>query len=594
MKALMHDSVSSVSETVQAVRDSVTESSLAIRAAVRESTDIMRTQVGDTISAISNSRIVGMTWFRASVSFVSVLMFFVVPVSFFIMSVCNLDELSFGLDLWKNYRGAVYLWGLGLWAFGEALFAFFMYFVVAPKLHELRPLPTENFEPIQLMEKVLHAVDILDSYSIENMLRGYFLDASISQIRIGNLASFVAWAIFQSTDSNLSEEDRGKLEEMVTMLVEYCQKQGLEFEAGYNPTLRHVSMTIEPVNFIHRPLLLYAIRSIVYNVLEFWAVSVLGFVCHSHAGLRYWHRPRKGCDENDTNAGESPTRSKKKKAKKEDEEPHRIPGSQTPLVFFHGICSGWLSYCAVIRALLANGEREMILVELDAIRINTLCFDMPSVREFSDAVKAILGRHSIKQVSLVGHSFGSITAAWFVKSYPACVQHLTLLDPVSILLSLPDVAYNFLYRAPSTLSEKIIYYMASREVTVAHMLHRHFWWHQNILWLEDLPARIGVVVGLAEKDEVTNPMAQLEYVAKMRETRERMQQQQSLKEDISANSLNCTGEVDPADHIGSIEAVFFPGFAHGSALRNDAMLSKLLAAIRRSEGLLGAGGNIVT
>lgn len=57
----------------------------------------------------------------------------------------------------------------------------------------------------------------------------------------------------------------------------------------------------------------------------------------------------------------------------------------------------------------------------------------------------------------MGHSFGSITAGWFVKANPERVSHMTLVDPVSLLLCLPDVGYTFLYRQPSTVMQWIIF-----------------------------------------------------------------------------------------------------------------------------------------
>merc|ERR1712146_327900 len=100
--------------------------------------------------------------------------------------------------------------------------------------------------------------------------------------------------------------------------------------------------------------------------------------------------------------------------------------------------------------------------------VNSLVFNMPSREEYSNVVKAVLDKHNISHVSVVGHSFGSITAAWFIKCYPDRVSHLTLLDPVSLLLSLPDVAYNFLYRKPKTMVEWYIYLGASQEITVSY------------------------------------------------------------------------------------------------------------------------------
>jgi hypothetical protein len=54
------------------------------------------------------------------------------------------------------------------------------------------------------------------------------------------------------------------------------------------------------------------------------------------------------------------------------------------------------------------------------------------------------------------------------------VAQLILLDPVCVLLALPDVAYNFLYRRPRTLMETILYYGGSTEITIHHTLRCAF------------------------------------------------------------------------------------------------------------------------
>eukprot|EP01037_Dinobryon_pediforme_P046687 gene46687-60143_t len=136
---------------------------------------------------------------------------------------------------------------------------------------------------------------------------------------------------------------------------------------------------------------------------------------------------------------------------------------------------------------------------------------MPTPNSFCADVMEILSRHGFETVSVVGHSFGSITSGWFVTRYPQAVSHLTLVDPVSLLLALPDVAHKFLYRSPKTFMEWIIYLLASQEITVSHALRRHFWWYNNVLWLEDLPANIGVVVGVSGKDDINNAAAIFEY-----------------------------------------------------------------------------------
>lgn len=157
-------------------------------------------------------------------------------------------------------------------------------------------------------------------------------------------------------------------------------------------------------------------------------------------------------------------------------------------------------------------NREIFLFDLEAIKIHSLHFKMPSPERYCDSVMAVLMLHRAGRVNVIGHSFGTITAGWFVRAYPEVVSHITLIDPVSLLLSHPEVAYNFLYRKPSTIVQWGMYIFASREITIANALRRNFWWYRNELWLEDIHPSIGVHVSLAGGDEVCNSDTVSEYV----------------------------------------------------------------------------------
>lgn len=61
---------------------------------------------------------------------------------------------------------------------------------------------------------------------------------------------------------------------------------------------------------------------------------------------------------------------------------------------------------------------------------------------------------------------------------PQLVSQIGLMDPVSLLLFLPNVAKAFLH--PETMDDSIVkraLLIISREKGISYTLHRHFWWY---------------------------------------------------------------------------------------------------------------------
>ena len=91
------------------------------------------------------------------------------------------------------------------------------------------------------------------------------------------------------------------------------------------------------------------------------------------------------------------------------------------------------------------------------------------------------------------------------------ISKMLLIDPISFLLSSPDVAYNFTRRKPHSANEWQLYYFASTDPGVAYTLGRRFFWAECVLWREDLQGR-DVTVLLSGKDLITDAKAVAEYL----------------------------------------------------------------------------------
>lgn len=348
------------------------------------------------------------------------------------------------------------------------------------------------------------------------------------------MQSFLAWAMYSDSLDNLGAADKVSIGSMVQRISTVT---GMSFGPGHNPAVEHIQMTLNSISYIHRPLVLY-MGSAVKNAAGDMLMYLCGFRSGALGGVTYWVKAA------------------------------ATPSEQAPMLFFHGISTGWIFYFPLIMNLA--GSRPVLLVDLDTIKINSLVFDMPEEADFCNAVRDICALHfgADTAVSVVGHSFGTILAAWFLRQQPRLISHLTLLDPVSLLLGLPDVAYNFLHKDPDRFTARVIRLMASREITVSHMLHRHFWWYNNVLWLEDLPPSLSLVIGLSGQDEITNPKLIMEYVKVFQESR------WDSKQELTSLTQARTGE---------ITTLYWPNKTHAAVLFDMDAQTGILKAITASE-----------
>ena len=451
------------------------------------------------------------------------------------------------------------------WLILEIGFFFVVFFHLLPGLQKLTKPQAFNTDTVAFMERILDSVHEIKCYSFEKYISGFFQGAKFEDIYQGNVLSFLAWAMVGKKLEDLTEKDT----ELILRVSEYTAKKHpivAKLKPGFNPNVKHCAMTLEPIPIIHRPLLTYVLVNLMEALCNIVFLKACGFQSLEIDGMTYWYK----------NQGSSCNAASRASAG------NNSSTGQEPMVFLHGISTGWMLYLQIAKALSHN--RTLILVDLDAIKIKSMTFNMPTPHQFVEKFQRLLDRHHIGRVSVVGHSFGSITAGWLATHCPQRVSHLTLLDPVSMLLAFPEVSYSFLYRPPVKLTEWIIYLMASRELTISHTLHRHFWWYNNNLWLEDVPAHIGVVIGLASGDEITNPVALQEYAANCAAKRQAKWQMHMQKQADGAEV-----EVVEVVEVAPIECLLWEGYSHGQILVPSANQAHLVATVKGNE-MAGTGG----
>ena len=203
---------------------------------------------------------------------------------------------------------------------------------------------------------------------------------------------------------------------------------------------------------------------------------------------------------------------------------HRPHTSRTklPIVFIHGIGIGLYPYVDFLRDLnsasgVENGGVDD-QVGIIAIEIMPVSFRIThqalGKEEVCDEIQAITKHHGFEKYVLVAHSYGTAVATYMIKSPKLAneIGPVVLIDPITILLHLPDVAYNFTRRQPTKANEHQLCYFASMDLGVSHTLARSFFWSDIILWKEDLGDR-RVTFSLAQRDLIVNTEAVARYLA---------------------------------------------------------------------------------
>lgn len=202
--------------------------------------------------------------------------------------------------------------------------------------------------------------------------------------------------------------------------------------------------------------------------------------------------------------------------------------TDSPVVFIHGIGIGLYPYTNFLDEINSgtgslestdpNGQIGILALEIMPVSFR-ITHSAVAREEMCEEISQILNEHFGKdqKVVLVSHSYGTVISTHLLKtpSIAARIGPVVLIDPVSILLHLPDVAYNFTRRKPKEANEHQLYYFASMDMGVSHTLSRHFFWNENVLWKKDLAGR-KVMVSLGGRDLIVNTRAVGRYLMDVR------------------------------------------------------------------------------
>lgn len=307
-----------------------------------------------------------------------------------------------------------------------------------------------------------HMLEGAEEYGMWRQIEGWFLatgNTSTNPHAVGHedIDDLLAWAFFYKRFEDLDAEE-----------VAWTQGIKPHIEASLGERLvpgranvKIVRHTMDEVQAIPRPLIFY-IGVQLMNWSTGLILRVRGFHHYRVGHARYWCRLPV-----DVNTDQTET-----------------------IVFFHGIGLGLPLYLPLLTRL---GAGRQILFELPWISMNPFTRS-PSSAEYTRDIVEVLDRHCVQKCILVSHSFGSIPGSWLIRHHSDRISRAVFVDPVSMLLNLPDVCLKFLYKKPRSISGKVMRLFGARELGIARTLMRNFFWTENVLFPSMLPAGSSVIL----------------------------------------------------------------------------------------------------
>lgn len=341
-------------------------------------------------------------------------------------------------------------------------------------------------------------------------LRAWFYSAPFSEIRHGNIASWLSWSLYaqpyeellaernsrsgDSTESDSSDDgsvhytEHDKLSFVVDCVRLVEARVGCAFPAGINTKVKEIRLTLDPVKVTSRPLLLYLFVMCMQKL----AISrAQGFTEYKDGDTRYLLRMPKGWT------------------------PDPTCEATRPLLFIHGLgmgvaqYSGCLSYLGVSPDLARRPVCVLIQPAISMSFFDRAYLRPPTKEESTKGLLRMCQRWGFdkSKLTVLSHSNGSIVHGWLVKTYPGLVVRSAFVDPVCFCLWEGSVCVNFLYKHSRTPIDYLMRYFVSRELGVAFVLQRSFQWSSNLLFPSQIPnfkSKYHVAFFLAGADQIVD------------------------------------------------------------------------------------------
>jgi pimeloyl-ACP methyl ester carboxylesterase len=265
-----------------------------------------------------------------------------------------------------------------------------------------------------------------------------------------------------------------------------------------------------------------------------------------------------------------------------------------PVLFIHGIGVGLIPNINLLRELSfalnvdcdnrCDGQVRIMAIEILQVS-SRITHAIPKRSAYLAQLAQVLNMHQFERFVLASHSYGSVLSTYILTHEPLArrVASTLLIDPVTILLHMPDVAYNFTARLPKHAKEWQLWFFGSKDPGVAYTLGRHFFWGRKHIMVCPHPrARQGgitLTVSLGSQDQIVDAQAVRCHLTRrtdqhpVSEADEDRRERSDSKPEGNDDRRGC--KAGPREHNG-LKVLWFDRLGHTQVFDTKKTRSKLV------------------
>ncbi|PCH39785.1 alpha/beta-hydrolase [Wolfiporia cocos MD-104 SS10] len=306
------------------------------------------------------------------------------------------------------------------------------------------------------------------------------------RIQRENLRELLIWALFNTEMDKIEKDWEEEIEGYISRIE---KTMGFTLEKGNNQNVRCAKHTHDPIMMSHRPLIYYLIVSFMdfsacltlyrrgythYRVKKLtscfpFRVQTVFAKPSPHPELGYWYRPHRSA-------------------------------TKDPILFLHGVGVGLSPYLPFLDELGA-ADPDVGIIAIEDLPISSRITSVHLPRDaFLGALTQILDFHGFEHATLLGHSYGTFLAGHALRdpAFSRRVSSAMLIDPAALLLFMPNLIANFVYR-PNGLWTR---YFVCRDPDISRTAHLTLALSETAICRDDLSAPRGVALVIAGDDHL--------------------------------------------------------------------------------------------